>query len=395
MKKVLKLEFWADSFHEGEWACIGLKKNLSVIKEEYIDGFIPRYVFELDESTHLEITILGSYQNWSPLPERIRELLSWGKPDLVVYDPITQEIILAVEETAAVPTGNQALQRCERIYGSARMGVPFWYLLSEFGMHVDGGVRRDSIWPTIVALKLSSIKRVPSLVLHYADIDNPENYEFGVGMAELFNALNLMIRIWAGIDDPAKMKPILTRQYGAMLTFIKQQWVNQLDFLPGLDEINDDMAEAIASHVLDRGSDSKLKFTDFLSWGISSTLPPSIRASLMVGGVIKKDPLVTRLEKIVSSGKAYNLSRNAGSRPQPAEKVRLWIKQQKALFTHGNTTNAIFSMNLRKFPVSATGLHLTTAKNVIYLCDEWHDVYEAIAKAYPRLVPLKNRFNSN
>ncbi len=33
-----------------------------------------------------------------------------------LYYPEKDKICFAVEETAAVPTGNQALQRCERLY---------------------------------------------------------------------------------------------------------------------------------------------------------------------------------------------------------------------------------------------------------------------------------------
>ena len=63
----------------------------------------------------------------------------------MAYDANSREILFAVEETAATPTGNQAMQRCERQYGSARFRIPYWYLISEYGLHRDGGVRRDSI----------------------------------------------------------------------------------------------------------------------------------------------------------------------------------------------------------------------------------------------------------
>ena len=63
----------------------------------------------------------------------------------MAYDANSREILFAVEETAATPTGNQAMQRCERQYGSARFRIPHWYLISEYGLHRDGGVRRDSI----------------------------------------------------------------------------------------------------------------------------------------------------------------------------------------------------------------------------------------------------------
>jgi len=111
----------------------------------YEKGFIPVFRFKLNDELELEVKVFGSYKNWDPLPKQIAELIDWGKPDLITFDPEKDSILLAVEETAAVPTGNQALQRCERMYGSLRKQIPFWYLLGEFGTHVDGGTRRDSI----------------------------------------------------------------------------------------------------------------------------------------------------------------------------------------------------------------------------------------------------------
>jgi len=396
MKLTKKLEFWADSFHEGDWACKGLEKKFKLTNSEYLNGFVPQYTYDLDSDIYLEITVYGAYKNWSPLPRPIADLLDWGKPDLIVYDPESQKIILAVEETAAVPTGNQALQRCERIYGSARVLIPFWYLLSEFGRHIDGGIRTDSIWPTILSLKLSCIKRNPNMVLHYASLDNPENYDYGQGMAELFLAISTEIKIWAGLIVRKDMTPILERQYSQMLDFIKRQWSRMLDFLPGEKEMNNPTtAKDIASFVMSDDKTSKISFENFLTWGKTTDLPKTVHEKIQPGGYIKEDKFVVELEKIVQAKKAYTLSSNAGSRPQLKESVEEWISQQKKLF-NSNDTDAKFSMNINDFPLSATGrLHITTAKNVFFLCDSWEDVSVALIKAYPRLNDIKNKYNKN
>lgn len=156
------VEIWADSFHEGVWCCdnicLYLKSRGYSYKLSFINGFIPTYqIFEAEKQTAV-FYVYGSYKTWTPMPQTIKDLIEWGKPDFVAYDPEDEEIWFAVEETAAVPTGNQAMQRCERQYGSARAKIPYWYFVSEFGEHVDGGVRRDNIWPTIAAINELSLK---------------------------------------------------------------------------------------------------------------------------------------------------------------------------------------------------------------------------------------------
>jgi hypothetical protein len=90
------------------------KKNGFKASHFYENGFLPVYDYEFPNGT-LRIKVYGSYGSWEPLPEVIDDLISWGKPDFLAYDPITKDILFAVEETAAIPTGNQALQRCESL----------------------------------------------------------------------------------------------------------------------------------------------------------------------------------------------------------------------------------------------------------------------------------------
>jgi hypothetical protein len=390
-----KLEFWADSFHEGDWASKGLATFLDVKSVEFIEGFIPKYTFLIDESNELEVTVFGSYKNWSPLPAKISELLDWGKPDLIIYDPISEKIILAVEETAAVPTGNQALQRCERIYGSSRSEIPFWYLLSEFGLHVDGGVRRDSIWPTVLALKLSCIKRTPSVVLHYSDIKSPEDYSAGEGYTELFKVMHAYVLVWAGLAEESILTPILKGQYQHMLDFVNTQWHSITSFIAGLDEVNENTAGQIADYVA-KDSESELNFLEYLNWGKTDAIPRPVYQKISPSGIIKQDRLINELESLVRLKHAYNLASGAGSKPQPKNSVETWIAQQKRMFETGNKTNASFEMKIDDFPLSPTGnIHVTTAKNVYYLADSWGEVKDSINSAYPRLAKKWDDENNN
>src|SRR2546428_236 len=80
-----------------------------------------------------------------------RGILEFGKPDAIIYDPVADEVLFAIEETAAVPTGNQSLQRLERVWYAASCGIPFAYLIGEYGLHKDQGVRRSSIWPVYLS----------------------------------------------------------------------------------------------------------------------------------------------------------------------------------------------------------------------------------------------------
>ncbi len=380
-----KIEFWADSFHEGNWACEELGKIWNVTSVQYEKGFIPVYTFDIDTENQLEITVLGSYNNWSPLPDKISNLIEWGKPDLIAYDPIEEEIIFAVEETAAVPTGNQALQRCERIYGSLRMEIPFWYLLGEFGLHVDGGVRRDSIWPTVLGIKLSCVKKTPCIVLHYSDQNHPEDYTVGTGVASLYSALSTKIEIYFDFKDEADLIPILSEQYSHMLDFIKSQGNSLVSHIPGSDDLYaEDLPDELANYV--SGSENADIESNFLDWGLTNELPEEIYNNLIPGGLIKNDSLLERIDSLLQDKKAYTLSNKAGSRPQDRTKVGEWIEQQRRLFNSSNNTSATFNLDVADFPESQSGrVHVTTAKNVFYLIDSVRDLENMIGESFSRL----------
>lgn len=385
MVNTVRLQFWADSFHEGFWACDEIGKHFSVLSIVYEKGFIPVFRFALKEGLELEVMVLGSYKNWSPLPQPIAELIDWGKPDLIVFDPVSNSILMAVEETAAVPTGNQALQRCERMYGSLRRKIPFWYLLGEFGTHIDGGTRRDSIWPTVLGIKLSCAYKTPCMVLHYSDLAHPEDYAFGTGLASLFLALAIKIKIFFGIEKNAAFYPVLEEQYRHMFNFINSQWRNVVDFLPQEQLLQDPtIPQVIAKFV--SGSDPEASVPDLFAWPNTPALPKEIYQNISPGGWIKDDQFVRGLEVLVEKKVAYNLSSNAGSKPQKTQDVSGWISEQKNILQRQNNGNYPFEIDIKDFPKSASGLlHVTTAKNVLYLIDSSEDAAKTLITAFPRL----------
>lgn len=388
------LELWADSFHEGDWACNLIGKALisqgGTHNVFYEGGFLPIHTYS-KENWVLRLTVYGSYKSWKPLPTQINDLLSWGKPDFLVYDKGIQKILFAAEETAAVPTGNQALQRCERMYGSVRSKIPFWYLISEFGIHKDGGVRRDSIWPTVMALKASKGLNTPCVVLHYSDVDNPENYLSGFGLQSLFDILlDMLINDVLSRNIMHGVSTKLVKQYSHMVDFVESQWNRMLDYLPGHNCFEyRTLSEEYSRYAVNEKPINYLHSTDsFLVWPLTNELPRDIKLKQKAKKLIKHDNLCALLERDVGAGKAYCLSSNAGSRPQERLKVEGWIASQRKLFKKGQhlAPDAIFDLQIEDFPPSQNGyLHLTTSPNIVYLYDRWEDLSDSIKKAYPRL----------
>jgi hypothetical protein len=361
------IELWADSFHEGDWACghlasihgqFGCTVNFS-----YKNGFQPIYDFNFGTET-LRIIVYGSYASWTPIPKPIGDLISWGKPDFVAYDPSKNEILFSVEETAAIPTGNQALQRCERQYGSSRAHVPFWYLLAEYGTHKDGGVRRDSIWPTIMGLKLSLKNATPSIVLHYADKENPEGYDFGKGVNALFIGLYQIISNFVESKPTLMgMENILKDHYRDMFRFLKSQYQGIIEHLPGLEHFDKaELIDEIVSFSMGRrtgdSSDFRSKFPGFLHWPSSDEWFGQGGKKIEASSLIKHDDFSAELESSITSGKSYVISSNSGSRPQKRSEVIEWIKKQNESFDRARKflkKDAVLKMRIDDFPTSDKG----------------------------------------
>lgn len=219
--------------------------------KSYLFNFQPHYVFFQDQEPLFEATVFGGYRGWNPLPQAIADLINYGKPDVILYDRPTETVFFAIEETAAVPTGNQSLQRLERVWFAAEQRIPFAYLVSEYGMHLDGGIRRTSIWPSYLALKVSSQYRIPSLTLLYGDRQHPEDYDVGTGLQDLADITYLYICEWLGENVRAEKAQVFRRVFREMGEFILDQVEEISPFLAGRTMLTSDkflsfMAERVA-----------------------------------------------------------------------------------------------------------------------------------------------------
>jgi hypothetical protein len=383
------VELWCDSFHEGDWAAEGIIKRLPHrgVSRTHRHGFIPCYSIDLPKG-RLELQVYGGYGNWVALPNTIRSLLDWGKPDIIGYDRTRDEILFAVEETAAVPTGNQSLQRCERMHGAGLMKVPFWYLLSQFGTHVDEGTRQASFWPALMAVALTATFRRPNIVLFYSSESEPENYSAGAGMTQLFDALARILQNYCA-EQPSftGMDDLLSEHYTSMLKFIGDTYKNVSDYLPSADLLaQKTTAQTLAA--IASGSDDGLKSFPLLEWPPVAELPEDIRGQQTAGTFIKQDRLLAEVEEFRTRKTAYTLSANAGSRPQPESDLRDWISEQNALHLRAEPLKppVSFDLDLRDFPASPSGRrHVTTAKNILYLIDSTHELFAVLSKVFPRL----------
>lgn len=398
LPSVAQFSLWADSFHEGEWACRAIASKIEGLggkfDAEYIEGFLPVFSYELD-NVKIQVTVYGNYASWEPQPEPLVALLAWGKPDLVLISNSDDAILLAVEETAATPTGNQALQRCERQFGAAREGFPFWYLISEFGVHSDGGLRRDSIWPTLMGLELMSATQVPSLVLHYSDLLNPEDYESGTGMNSLFTVLTqVLINVSSERASLFGLESELVSQLNDMLEFVEGSWQSSLYLIPDLSGLDPgDLANLLCSTNQTRFHGTNNNHANLMNWPLASGLTSEQKIQQISRPLTKFDPLAELLEHDLGQGLSYGVIKGSGSKPQKRDSLLTWISAQNSKhrkwLDESGLRKSDFSLDIKDFPESTTGHHVITAKRILYLYDKTSDFQSALTQAFPRLLDKK------
>lgn len=233
-----RLEVWADSFKEGEWFVESLLRvTFDVIDRSYRFNFQPTYrLSHTATGVEFGVVVYGDYDGWTERPDKVTHLLNIGRPDVILLDPGEDSVLLAVEETAAVPTGNQSLQRLERVWWSAEAGVPFAYLIGEYGLHIDGGLRHSSIWPSYLGLKLSMQYQVPSVTLMYGDKEHPTSYDAGLGLDLLAKLVGLLIgqHFSLPLQDREEHQLLFTT-YAEMARFVSEHADEIAHFLPGKD----------------------------------------------------------------------------------------------------------------------------------------------------------------
>lgn len=357
----------------------------------YLSGFIPQFHFHIDNAT-IQITVYGNYNSWDPVPESLRKLLDWGKPDLVLIYSESDEIILAVEETAATPTGNQALQRCERQFGAAKEGFPFWYLISEFGKHKDGGTRKDSVWPTLTGLELMHSTQVPSIILHYSDEDNPEDYSLGTGTNTLFEMIALVIRNCAnGRDAFDNAENLIEAQLQDMISYVEENWHASLYFVAQVShfDIKKEAARLCAPSRTILQKDVTTG-TSFLKWPLVTGLTIEQQETQVPRALLKSDTFAELLEEGILARRAYGPIKGSGSKPQKRESLDLWIRQQNTRHREWQRSSGVnesdFGLDINDFPLSKSGLHhVITSQRILYLFDEARYVEEALWTSFDRL----------
>jgi hypothetical protein len=233
------LEVWADSFHEGEWF-VELLKNYS--RKMKFDGifyeynFMPIYRFhDPDKNIRLIIKIYGDYGCWTSIPQQIKDVIDFERPDVILYDPQEKKILLVVEETSAVPTGNQAPQRAARSWWASTLKTPFVYLVPEVGEHTtDNNLRTCSMWIPFLQLKLSWIFKTLSLTLFFGNNEHPEDYDYGKGPAYLGSLFNLLVMKRIGYDVEQELNGILVEIFRQMSSFVIDHYKEMVTYLPGI-----------------------------------------------------------------------------------------------------------------------------------------------------------------
>ena len=393
-QKVAEFNLWADSFHEGEWACRNIAREIEnqggSFQVQYDQGFIPAFSFKIN-NLEIRVQVYGNYGSWSPKPKALEDLLAWGKPDLVLINDRNDEILIAVEETAATPTGNQALQRCERQFGSAIEGFPFWYLISEFGLHSDGGVRRDSVWPSLMGLEIMTSLEIPSIVLHYSDLENPEDYESGKGMKSLFRIMmGVLINSTNGAEPMSGLEGELQSQIEEMTKFIDLTATNSLYFLPESESTKKADLTKKLCETGDLRSSHRKDRENYLNWPLARELTTLQQEEQSSRDLKKQDPFARELEKSIDKGQSYGIIRGSGSKPQKEDQMKTWISQQNSLqITWEKEMDSkyeeAFRLHLKDFPKSPTGYHVITAPRILYLFDDFSKVINCLSRSFPDL----------
>ena len=246
-----------------------------------------------------------------------------------------------------------------------------------------------------MSIKLSIKNSTPSVVLHYSNKENPEGYDFGKGVSELFNGLyQILSNFTEKKENLNGMKNILFEHYKDMFRFIKSQYANIIDNLPGIDFLNNketinDLVNLTIEKKVKNIQEFKNKYPLFLIWpDVKKWLSITDKITLS-SKIIKYDKFAENLELSINKKLSYVISSNAGSKPQKKTNVSDWIRKQNQSFDKSAKSlniDAKLDLKLSDFPKSKKGnLHLTTAKNILYLFDQFSDVKEIIYSVFPRL----------
>jgi hypothetical protein len=203
------------------------------------------------------------------------------------------------------------------------------------------------------------------------------------------------------LDDLA---PVITDHYEDMFRFLKSQYNRIIEYLPGLERFN--IHELLNYHVsISTRSESisdlqfKAIYENLFHWPDTNSWYENVRKRVGSSDLIKHDALAQEFEQFIDTGKCYVISSKTGSKPQKKSQVIDWIKKQNKSFDDAATKfkiKAKLDLKLEDFPASKSGnLHVTTAKNILYLFDKFNDVKNIIYKIYPRVSGSLVDFDNN
>lgn len=374
-KPYKEIEVWADSFKEGEFILEQIKKTFQNGKIVYEHGFLPTLEILID-SKKIKFIVYGYYSSWTDIPIKISNLLEFGKPDGIIYEPIMDKIILAYEETAAVPTGNQSQQRLERVWYSAKESIPFVYLLGKYGLHKDGKIRTTSIWPSYLALKLSSQYCVPSLTLLYGSKKQPENYNIGNSLKNIQAIIQYyLVKEITNKSKRNELEKILVDIFKNMSSFIAIQYKEIVEYLPAAQLLTkNELHVYLAKRSV---TNFTPKYSQNFEWKNPSLIQKPTKTSF--------DLLIKQIDNLVSSGSAWWPIKGATVRTETLSKVKEWTAKQ---MKHKNTveSNSKLSRNTsidpNNFPDQNSKKAITTTSRILTLIESTKDFLTALEKAY-------------
>ncbi|MGY5144188.1 MAG: hypothetical protein ACW9XH_06870 [Candidatus Nitrosopumilus sp. bin_32a] len=376
----MELEIWADSFKEGEFILERIQHIFKGSKISYIHGFVPTLSIVSNKQT-INFIVYGYYSSWKNIPSKISTLLDFGKPDGIIYDPKTDKIILSYEETSAVPTGNQSQQRLERVWYAAREKIPFVYLLGKYGMHKDGGIRTTSIWPSYLALNLTSQYEVPSLTLLYGSKTEPENYSIGNSISHLESLIKWFLEKHLNQDPKElELETLLKKIYHEMCKFITDQYEEISDKLPGSNLLTELSLHAYLTKKCMMSS-IQLEYTDDFKWPLAFKHETYDKKSF--------DEFVKEIELLVEQKKAWHPMRGSTIRTEEITKIKSWSITQTKHKNDVEKKSKIIKetkIHVDDFPDHNSKKAISTTKKILTLIDSTEDFLNSFEKVFGKKI---------
>tara|TARA_Y100001936_G_C16056265_1_gene661228 strand:+ start:410 stop:1870 length:1461 start_codon:yes stop_codon:yes gene_type:complete len=377
------LEIWADSFKEGEFILDLLQQTFPNSTKKYIHGFVP--TLQINRPEKINFTVYGYYDSWENRPEKISDVLVYGKPDGIIYDPKKDKIIFAYEETSAVPTGNQSLQRLERVWYAAYAKIPFVYLLSKYGLHKDGNLRKTSIWPLYLALKLSTQYSIPSLTLLYGNKKHPENYCSGNAKQHLRALIKWYLLSYLSVKQKKFPSKLLLTIYSDMCKFINSHYSEISPQLPAAKKL---LETKFFKFIIDglNSSQKNTKLNKDFKWKLAHQVPSTYKPWT------PSDLFIKNIDSLYQNQKAWTPFVGTTFRTESNKFVKEHLQKQnnhkiklEKIKNYG--VSNLFLKDFKKY--DSKKKIISTTKSILTLVDSTNDFLDSISKTYGKQTKKK------